>query len=248
MSLLLKPWACSAPSRTDNASIRQFALHNTSSDSPLKNLPLKLDCRNLPLCLPRASYRKRCPQKAALRPTEEPQHSNAMPRITTERTRFELQFKHEFKKLYTRRHIRIYGNKQADKLANLATLRHAIDIEDSFEYQYITTLTREQSRQKWAEKWKESPKFAHYYKITPSHQPYSYKDKCWYEARQIFWLSSEYNNLLNTGLLQVNRHEDGLSDLCKKPKTITHFLLKCNLQLITELENLCERIKNYQKS
>jgi SOS-response transcriptional repressor LexA len=48
-------------------------------------------------------------------------------------------------------------------------------VEAGFPNQHITTLAYEQSRQKWAEKWKESPKIAHYYKITPSLQPHSYR-------------------------------------------------------------------------
>jgi ribonuclease HI len=137
-------------------------------------------------------------------------------------------------------HIGVLGNEQADKLAVSATTKNTVDLSINLEIDEAKCLVEQYITAKWQTRWDLSTSY--YRNIVPTiTTAIKYYNKSRHKEVAITRLrlgKCKLNHYLHT----INRHPDGLCQICKVPETIEHYLLKCRNKLTVDILGKCTEL------
>ena len=141
-------------------------------------------------------------------------------------------------------HIGIPGNEMADRLANEGVTKPYTEIEINLEITEIYNVIDEFCKDRWQNAWS---KHAHEQFLMIERNVKSVTQHRYANRR----MAVTVNRLrfgqcgLNIYLHKMNIHATGLSDICKKPETVTHYITECASEMTRYVTDNC-RTRNIQ--
>ena len=143
-----------------------------------------------------------------------------------------LELKHALQRdvtlVWVPSHIGIRGNETADRLANEATKKSAVDLDIGHELAEAYSAANDYCRGKWQEKWSLRTN-DQYSLIMPSVMTSTEKQRFTSRRMEVTANRLQFGRcLLNAYLQQIDRHATGFCDTCGVPETVKHYVMECN--------------------